>query len=323
MLPLAGLFIVGLLVLIWGAELLTRSGVTLARQLGIAPIVIGLTIVALGTSAPELAVGIDAALIGNGALAVGNIAGTNTVNVLLILGLSALLRPLALQPDTLTLDLPAMLVAGLLMLVLTVDGSLSRLDGALLLTAGVVYTSLVVRSARRSRRLVQAEAPFKKEGTGRPAEKRTLVSLAQLAAGIVLVVVSANWLVTGAVGLARLWGVSDAFIGLTVVAVGTSAPELVTTVMSTLRGERDLAIGNLIGSSVYNICIILGMTCLVPETGIPVPQELIWVDIPIMAAVALVCVPVFFSGREVSRIEGGLFVIAYAGYLAGLTLTRT
>lgn len=323
MLPLAGLFIVGLVVLIWGAELLTRSGVTLARQLGIAPIIIGLTIVALGTSAPELAVGIDAALIGNGALAVGNIAGTNTVNVLLILGLSALLRPLALQTDTLTLDLPAMLVAGLLMLALAVDGSLSRLDGALLLTAGVVYTSLVVRSARRSRRLVQAEAPFKKEGTGRPEEKKTLVSLARLAAGIVLVVVSANWLVTGAVGLARLWGVSDAFIGLTIVAIGTSAPELVTTVMSTLRGERDVAIGNLIGSSVYNVCVILGVTCLVPGTGIPVPQELIWVDIPIMAAVALVCVPVFFSGREVSRVEGGLFVMAYTGYLAGLILIRT
>ena len=323
MLPLAGLFIVGLLVLIWGAELLTRSGVTLARQLGIAPIIIGLTIVALGTSAPELAVGIDAALIGNGALAVGNIAGTNTVNILLILGLSALIRPLVLQKDTLTLDLPSMLVAGLLMLALTVDGRLSRLDGAVLLTAGVVYTSLVVRSARRSRRLVQAEAPFEKEGTGRQEEKKTLVSLAQLVAGIVLVVISANWLVTGAVGLARLWGVSDAFIGLTIVAIGTSAPELVTTVMSTLRGERDVAIGNLIGSSVYNICIILGVTCLVPETGIPIPQELIWVDIPIMAAVALVCVPVFLSGREVSRVEGGLFVMAYAGYLGGLIVTRT
>jgi cation:H+ antiporter len=323
MLPLAGLFVVGLLVLIWGADLLTRSGVTLARQFGIAPIIIGLTIVALGTSAPELAVGIDAALIGNGALAVGNIAGTNTVNILLILGLSALIRPLALQRDTLTLDLPAMLVAGLLMLALTVDGKLSRLDGAMLLTAGVVYTALVVRSARRSRRLLQADAPFKDESIGGPEERRTMASLAQLVTGIVLVVVSANWLVTGAVGLARLWGVSDAFIGLTIVAIGTSAPELVTTVMSTIRGERDVAIGNLIGSSVYNICIILGVTCLVPETGIPIPQELIWVDIPIMAAVALVCVPVFFSGREVSRVEGGLFVMAYAGYLARLIVTRT
>ena len=323
MLPLAGLFIVGLLVLIWGAEMLTRSGVILARRLGIAPIIIGLTVVALGTSAPELAVGIDAALTGNGALAVGNIAGTNTVNILLILGISALLRPLALQRDTLTLDLPAMLVAGLLMLALTVDGGLSRLDGGVLLTAGVVYTILVVRSARRSRRLVQADVPLKEESTGGPEERRTMASLAQLAAGILLVVVSANWLVTGAVGLAKLWGVSDAFIGLTIVAIGTSAPELVTTVMSTLRGERDVAIGNLIGSSVYNICVILGVTCLVPEAGIPVPRELIWVDIPIMATVALVCVPVFFSGRAVSRTEGGLFVVAYAGYLGGLILTRT
>ncbi len=323
MLPLAGLFIIGLLVLILGAELLTRSGITLARQLGIAPIIIGLTIVALGTSAPELAVGIDAALIGNGALAVGNIAGTNTVNVLLILGLSALLRPLALQTDTLTLDLPAMLIAGLLMLGLSADGSLSRLDGAVLLAAGGVYTVLVVRSARRSRRLVQVEDPLKEGGSGGPEGNRALISIAQLLAGIILVVVSADWLVTGAVGLARLWGVSDAFIGLTVVAIGTSAPELVTTVMSTLRGERDVAIGNLIGSSVYNICVILGVTSLIPETGIPVPKEVIWVDIPVMAAVALACVPVFFSGREVTRVEGGLFVMAYVGYLAGLILTRT
>lgn len=323
MLPLAGLFIIGLLVLILGAELLTRSGITLARQLGIAPIIIGLTIVALGTSAPELAVGIDAALIGNGALAVGNIAGTNTVNVLLILGLSALLRPLALQTDTLTLDLPAMLIAGLLMLGLSADGSLSRLDGAVLLAAGGVYTVLVVRSARRSRRLVQVEDPLKEGGSGGPKGNRALISIAQLLAGIILVVVSADWLVTGAVGLARLWGVSDAFIGLTVVAIGTSAPELVTTVMSTLRGERDVAIGNLIGSSVYNICVILGVTSLIPETGIPVPKEVIWVDIPVMAAVALACVPVFFSGREVTRVEGGLFVMAYVGYLAGLILTRT
>jgi cation:H+ antiporter len=324
MLSLLGLFIVGLLVLIWGAELLTRSGVILARQLGIAPIIIGLTIVALGTSAPELAVGIDAALTGNGALAVGNIAGTNTVNVLLILGLSALLRPLALQTDTLTLDLPAMLIAGILMLLLTVDGSLSRLDGGLLFAGGVVYTTMVVRSARRSRRLVQVEVVRKEDGVAPvPEGRNTALSLAQLAAGIILVVISANWLVTGAVGLARLWGVSDAFIGLTIVAIGTSAPELVTTVISTIKGERDVAIGNLIGSSVYNICAILGVTCLVPDTGIPVPWELIWVDIPIMAAVALVCVPVFFSGREVSRGEGGLFVAAYCAYLGGLLLTRT
>jgi cation:H+ antiporter len=323
MLSLLGLFAIGLLVLIWGAELLTRGGVMLARQLGIAPIIIGLTIVAIGTSAPELAVGIDAALMGNGALAVGNIAGTNTVNVLLILGFSALLRPLALQRDTITLDLPAMLAAGTLMLLLTLDGGLSRLDGGLLLLTGIVYTALVVRSARRSRRLVRIEAPHPEDDSGVKDGRRTALSVARLAAGIVLVVVSADWLVTGAVGLARLWGVSDAFIGLTIVAIGTSAPELVTTVMSTIRGDRDVAIGNLIGSSVYNICAILGVTCLVTAGGIPVPNELIWMDIPVMAAVALVCVPVFFSGREVSRVEGGLFVTAYAGYLAILLLART
>jgi cation:H+ antiporter len=223
-------------VLTWGAELLIRGGVALARRLGISSIIVGLTIVVLGTSAPELAVRIDAALTGNGALAVGNMAGIYAVNISLILGFSGLLRPLALHRDTITPDLPAMRAAGSLMLLLTLDGSLSRLDGGLLVATGVIYTALVMRSARRSHLLVQAEFPFKEKCSHVYEARTTALSLAHLSGGIVLVVISANWLVTGAVGLAKHWGVSDAFIGLTIVAIGTSAPELVTTVMSTIRG---------------------------------------------------------------------------------------
>jgi cation:H+ antiporter len=321
----AGYCLVGLLVLILGAELLTRGGSALARQLGISPIVIGLTVVAVGTSVPELAVGIDAALQGNGSLAVGNIAGTNTVNLLLILGLSALIRPLALRIETIRMDLPAMIAAALAMFGMAHDGTLSRLDGGILVLAGIIYTAAVVRSAQQESRAVRVRftrAPRIPRSRLR-ARRDMLRNLAALITGIAIIVVGADWFVAGTVGLARLWEVSDTFIGLTIVAIGTSAPELVTTVLTTLKGERDIAIGNLLGSSVYNIFIILGLTCLLPAAGVPVSPELTQVDIPVMALVALVCVPVFLSGREVTRLEGGLFVTAYALYLGYLLLDRT
>lgn len=324
MIYLIGMCVAGLAVLILGAELLTRSAVLLSQQLHIPPIIIGLTVVALGTSTPELAVGIDAALKGQGALAVANIAGTNTVNILLILGLSALIKPLALQEQTLHMDLPAIVVAASLMLGLSVDGVLSRGDGVLLLAVGMVYAIFILRAARRESRLLRAAvlSEYSEPQIVEGRTLRTVVSIVKLVVGIALVVSSADWLVAGATGLAGLWGVSDAFVGLTIVAIGTSAPELATTVMSTIKGDRDVAIGNLLGSSVYNICIILGITCVIPATGLEVAQELLRWDIPIMVAVAIACVPIFRSGRRVSQVEGGLLVGAYLTYLVGLLLTR-
>lgn len=315
----------GLLVLMLGAEMVTRGGGALAGQLGVPPILIGLTVVAVGTSTPELAVGIDAAVRGAGALAVGNIAGTNTINVLLILGLSAAMRPLALRMQTIRMDLPVMVLSALAMLVLALDRALSRLDGVLMLLCGVIYTTAVIFSARRESRAVRMR--FAKEYRAPSRRRRDrrdrALSAATLLSGIVVIVVAADWLVDGAVGLARIWGVSDAFIGLTIVAIGTSAPELATTVLSTLRTEQDIAIGNLLGSSVYNVLFILGATAVVAPAGVPVTPELILVDIPVMAVAALACVPVFLSGRQVSRMEGGVLVGAYALYLGYLLLTRT
>lgn len=320
-----GLCLAGLAALVLGAELLTRGGVALAEQLRVPPLVVGLTVVAVGTSTPELAIGVDAALQGNGALAVGNIAGTNTVNILLILGLSALIRPLALRLQTTRLDLPVMVAAALALLLMAMDGRLSRLEGGLLILAGVVYTAVTVRLARRDSRLVRqelAELGRLSEAEAR-SDGRALRNLALLGVGMAIIVVGADWLVDGAVGLARLWGVSDAFIGLTIVAIGTSSPELVTTIVSTLKNERDLAIGNLLGSSIYNILLILGVTCLVPAEGVPVPKELIVADIPVMAGVAIACAPVFLTGRNISRLEGAAFVCAYGAYLTYLIVSRT
>lgn len=318
-----GWLLLGLILLIGGAELIVRGGSRVAAYLGIRPIIIGLTIVSVGTSTPELAVGIEAALHDAGSLAVGNIAGTNIVNILLILGMSALLRPLALERLTLRFDLPVMTVAALAMLALSLDGTLTRLEGAVLVLSAVVYTGALVAWSRQESRQVRAE--YRSEygvAPSRRAAGDVAYAALMLVGGIGTIVVGSDWLVTGAVDLARMLGVSDAFIGLTIVAVGTSSPELVTTVIGTLKNDRDIAIGNLLGSSIYNILAILGITCLVPAGGIDVGPNLIRVDIPVMTAVALVSIPVFVSGRRVTRAEGLFFVTAYAVYLGYLLLTR-
>lgn len=318
-----GLFLVGLLAVIGGAELVVRGGTRIAARLGISPMIIGVTVVAVGTSTPELAIGINAALQGSGSLAMGNIAGTNTLNLLFILGLVALLRPIALRGQTLRLDLPSMITAAVLLLGLSADGDLSRLDGGILVAAGLVYTAAIVRTARRESRAVRAE--FAREYAA-PREARrpgaAALETLTLLAGIAVIVVGADWLVQGAVTMASTLGVSDAFIGLTVVAIGTSAPELVTAVVASIRNERDIAIGNLLGSSVYNIVFILGATALVPAGGIAVEPALIAIDIPVMVAATLLCLPVFITGRQVRRLEGALMIAVYLGYLAYLIIAR-
>ena len=319
-----GWLLAGLAALVAGAELVVRSGARSAALLGVSPIVIGLTIVAVGTSAPELGVGIQAVLAGSGSLAVGNIAGTNTVNILLILGLSALLHPLKLSVQTVRFGLPVMIVAAIALTQMAWDGLLTRTEGALLVTAALLYTLVIVGvAAGRESRAVRAEYAKEYRTRGGRGSRAVLWALTVLLVGIAIIVVGADWLVDGAVELAQTLGVSDAFIGLTIVAIGTSAPELVTTVVSTLRQERDIAVGNLLGSSVYNIAFILGVACLVAPSGIPVATELVRVDIPVMTLVTLVCVPVFISGHRVNRLEGGLFVAAYFAYLSYLVLTRT
>jgi cation:H+ antiporter len=321
-------FILGLIALVIGAEVMVRGSAKVAARWGISPILIGLTVVSIGTSLPELAVGVVAASEGSGALAVGNIAGTNVVNLLLILGLSALILPLAMQMRTLRFELPVMAGAAVLMWALAADGTLSRLDGAVLVLGAIVYTGALIRATRRESRVVVGEFaqayPADAPGEVESNERRPMaLHVAMMLGGIAVVVIGADWLVNGAVGMARGFGVSDALIGLTVVAIGTSAPELVTTVVSTLRGERDIAIGNLLGSSIYNILLILGVTALVPAHGLLLPDSLVRIDIPIMVAVALICVPIFISGRRVSRGEGAAMVAAYLIYLGYLLAAQT
>jgi cation:H+ antiporter len=328
MLTSAAWFLAGLGALVVGAEVMVRGGGTLASRLGVNPIIVGLTVVAIGTSMPELTVGVVSAAEGSGALAVGNIAGTNIANLLLVLGLSALLLPLTIEIRTLRFELPVMAMAALLLWALAADGVLSRLDGLILLVGAIVYTLVLIRTARRESREVATEfaAAYTANRAGHvvPAtDRRTILHVGMMLGGIALVVLGAEWLVDAAVGMARGFAVSDAFIGLTVVAIGTSAPELVTAIVSTLRNERDIAIGNLLGSTIYNILLILGITCLVPTHGLPLPPSLVRIDIPIMVTVVLVCMPIFISGRRVHRAEGAAMVVAYLSFLAFVLATQT
>ena len=234
------LMVLGLAALITGAELLVRGGSRLAARLGIPPIVVGVTVVSLGTSTPELAIGVQSALQHDGTLALGNIAGTNTVNLLLILGLSALIRPLAMKTETLRLDLPVMSAAALLLLVMAWDGVLSRTEGVIMILGAALYAGWIVVWTRRESQAVKDEYDHE---LGVPRQQRTrravAVNATLLVAGIVVIVVGADLLVDGAVQIAQTFGVSDAVIGLTIVAVGTSAPELVTTMVSTVKDERE------------------------------------------------------------------------------------
>lgn len=308
---------VGLAALIVGAELITRHGAKLAARLGVPPVVIGLTIVAVGTSAPELAIGLEAIHQGADTLTIGNITGANTLNLLLALGVSALILPLPLRMQTLRFELPSMIAAAFAMLAAAWDGVIERWEAVLLIAAGLAYTAAIVQLARRERRAILAEfaQEFGAAAAPRPSALTTLTTLGALAAGLVIIVLGADWLVRGASELARMWGVSDAFIGLTIVAIGTSAPELTTTIVSTLKNERDIAIGNLLGSGVYNIVFILGIIGVAADGGVTVSRELVHINIPVMAAAAVACAPAFVTGRQLTRFEGGCFVAAYLAYV--------
>lgn len=319
-------FLFGLVVITVGAEILLKGASKIASLLNIRPIVIGLTVVSIGTSLPELAVGLTAIGEGAGDIAVGNIAGTNIVNILFILGLSAAIRPLPLQMKSIRTELYTMIVAGILLFVLSLDGRLNTWDGLLMFTLGIIYLIIIVRTSKNERAFVQSE--FKEEFEPSTTKEKSDYkvwswNVMLLFCGIIATIYGAEKLVDGAVSIAQYFGMSDAVIGLTIIAIGTSAPELATTIVGTIRNERDVAIGNLLGSSIINIFIILGIISIFTSNGINVSDDILWFDLPLVALVALVCYPVFRSDQMVSRREGILFVSLYLAYLSYLLFFRT
>lgn len=319
-------FLFGLVVITVGAEILLKGASKIASLLNIRPIVIGLTVVSIGTSLPELAVGLTAIGEGAGDIAVGNIAGTNIINILFILGLSAAIRPLPLQMKSIRTELYTMIVAGILLFVLSLDGRLNTWDGLLMFTLGIIYLIIIVRTSKNERASVQSE--FKEEFEPSTTKEKSDYkvwswNIMLLFCGIIATIYGAEKLVDGAVSIAQYFGMSDAVIGLTIIAIGTSAPELATTIVGTIRNERDVAIGNLLGSSIINIFIILGIISIFTSNGINVSDDILWFDLPLVALVALVCYPVFRSDQMVSRREGILFVSLYLAYLSYLLFFRT
>jgi len=317
--------IAGLVLLVAGAEVLVRGAAKLAAQFGIPPLIIGLTVVAFGTSAPETAVSVQAALNGSGDIAIGNVLGSNIANVLLILGVTSLVAPLIVSRQLIRLDVPIMIGASLVTYALAWDGSLSRLDGALLFSAVIAYTAFLIISSRRATAAATADDEFAKEfGLDEtPKPYASLINAGLVVAGLVLLVTGSNFLVEGAVSLARALGLSELVIGLTVIAIGTSLPELATSILAAIRGERDIAVGNIVGSNIFNLLCVLGLASLVSPNAIGVAANALAFDFPVMIAVALACLPIFFTGYAINRWEGLLFVAYYVAYTVYLVLVST
>ncbi|MBD3671323.1 MAG: calcium/sodium antiporter [Gammaproteobacteria bacterium] len=315
------LFITGLLFLIVGAEILVRGASRMAAALGMSPLIIGLTVVAFGTSSPELSVSIKSALSGQAGIAVGNVVGSNIFNVLFILGVTAIIAPLFVSQKLVRFDLPIMIAISILALLLSLDHTLSRLDGGILFIGLVAYIGFLLYQGRKE----QAAADKQNNHASKSGRRSTtwLVNIVMVVTGLGLLVLGSQWLVESAIVFAKYLGVSELIIGLTIVAAGTSLPEVVTSIIAAIRGERDIAVGNVVGSNIFNILGVLGVTGLIAPAGIEISSSVIGFDMLVMIAVALVCLPLFVTGGIISRMEGIVLLGYYVAYTVYLILASS
>ena len=312
----------GLVALVVGAESLVRGASKLALSFGVSPLVVGLTVVAFGTSSPEVAVSVGAAVDGKVDLALGNVVGSNIFNVLFILGVSALITPLFVAQQLIRQEVPIMIGTSLLLFVLALDRGIGTVDGLIFVGLLVAYTVFLIRQSRRANQGLRDEAASEvAHMTAGGWDDRLPVQLALVAGGLGLLVLGADWFVDGAILVARSFGISELVIGLTIVAAGTSMPEVATSLLAAIRGERDIAVGNVVGSNTFNILGCLGVSALVAPAGLTVAESMIAFDVPVMIAVAIACLPIFFSGNRISRWEGGVFLGYYVAYAAYLVLS--
>jgi cation:H+ antiporter len=309
----------GLVLLVIGAELLVKGASSLAGVLGIPPLIIGLTIVAYGTSAPEMAVSTMSSLAGQADIAVGNVVGSNIFNTLLILGISALLTPLVVTRQLIRSDAPISVGVSVLLLIFGLDGKISRVDGIILFIGGIIYTLSLIYQARKHKNNSEQDEFTEEYGfSGNKSSLLFVKNILFIIGGLILLVLGSRWLVDQSIVIARAFGVSELLIGLTIVSMGTSLPELATSVTASIRGERDIAVGNVLGSNIFNILAVLGLSGIVAPEGIAVSRNLLEFDIPVAIAVAFACLPIFYSGNRIDRWEGLLFLfyyVAYVGYL--------
>ncbi len=316
------LFLGGIIALVLGAESLVRGASKLALSFGISPLVVGLTVVAFGTSAPETTVSVSAVLSGQTDIAVGNVVGSNIFNVLFILGLSALIVPLRVDAQVIRQEVPMMIAASALLLVFVLDQQVSFFESTLLFTLLIAYTVFLIVQSRRQSALVQAEYASEIKPAAEAAwDSKLPIQLALVLVGLALLIFGSRLLVTAATGFARQLGISELVIGLTIVAAGTSLPEVAASVSAALKGERDIAVGNVIGSNLFNILGCVGAAGIASSfSGLAIGPSVVSFDIWVMLAVAFACLPIFVSGREIERWEGGLFLLYYVAYVAYLIL---
>ena len=316
-------FAAGLTLLIVGADVVVKGASRIAAGAGISPLAIGLTVVAFGTSSPELAVSIKSAYAGQAEIALGNIIGSNIFNVLLIMGVSALITPLAVSRKLIRIDVPLMILASVLVLVFALDGKIDRQDGGIFVVMLLVYLLFLFLEGSREGIIAREN----RAGDPSPENPRRpgflIYNSIMVLAGLGMLVLGSDWLVTSSISVARLLGVSELIIGLTIIAAGTSLPEVVTSIIASMRGERDIAVGNIIGSNLFNILGVLGISSLISPSGIEVNDSIIVFDLPVMIAVAITCLPIFFTGGEISRWEGGLLFGYYIIYTVYLLMSAT
>ncbi len=298
-------FALGLAALFLGAEGLIRGSSSLALKIGLTPLVVGLTVVAFGTSTPELVVSLKAALLGNSSISLGNVVGSNIANIALILGIASLIRPLKVHANVIRREIPIMIGLSILLVVLLIDGELSFIDGLFFVIGIITYVIMNVLMARKEKNK-EVEEEFRE---GLKTRLGVWLSIIFIVGGLGLMILGANLFVTSSIVIAKAIGVSDAIIGLTIVAVGTSLPELITSVVSSYKNESDIAIGNVVGSNIFNILGILGITALV----IPLSSAGIrYVDFGVMLLTAFILLPLSKTGFKISRLEG---VFLTAGYI--------
>jgi cation:H+ antiporter len=306
--------VVGLVVLVGGAEVLVRSASRLAVTIGISPLVVGLTVVAFGTSAPELAVGVQAALRGQTDLALGNVTGSNMFNTLAVLGIASIIGALVVRQKLVRREMPVLVGVSVLVLVMALNGGIGRLEGLVLFAGAVVYTVWAIRVERNEPPEVQAE--YVGELAARTRPRHWAIDAAVVVVGLVLLVLGARWLVAGASEIAVSLGMSELLVGVTIVAIGTSLPELATSIVAAVRGERDIAVGNVVGSNLFNLLVVLGLSALVSPNGVPVPGQVLDFQLPALVVVSLLCLGVFYTQLAVRRWEGMAFIGLYVAYMA-------
>lgn len=315
--------ILGIVFLVVGADFLVRGASNLAAMARISPLVIGLTVVAFGTSAPELAVSLHATFHDQAQLAVGNVVGSNICNVLLILGASALVAPLVVAQQLIRLDVPIMIGVSGLVFLFGLDGSISTSDGVVLFLGGLTYTLFLLYQSRREKNPAVQDEYAQEYGPKDFAWSKVSVEVVAFLGGMAFLVIGSQLLVNGAVTIAEALQVNPLIIGLTIVALGTSLPELATSIVASFRGERDIAVGNVVGSNIFNLLVVLGATSALSPNGIIIEPSVLAFDIPVMIGVAVMCFPICFNDNLVSRWEGLLLLAYYLAYTMYLIMKST